>query len=135
MEGVLPFFEEAKTHPKLLPALERAKEIIAESVEAVWLVGREHLVFSVGCFELMGWDFVIDECPDGTWRPLLLESNHRPGFGARRPFIEQFIKDALDLVLFAVYGDPRQKVPTQGRASAELPFDHIRTIVISSLKP
>ena len=117
-------------YPLLLPAWHRAKQIIAEAIEAAWLCGREHFQFQPGCYELMGWDFVMEECPDGIWRPLLVEANHRPGFGSERKYMEKLIHETLELVMFPIAGMSKYQRETH-LGDVEAIFDHVKTIVIA----
>jgi hypothetical protein len=123
-----------KVYPQLVPAFHRAKEVIAEAIEAAWLTGREFFDFTVGCYELMGWDFVMEECPDGVWRPLLVEANHRPGFGSERKYMERLIQEAMELVVHPIYGLSKfHKEVHNGEVEAI--WDHVKTLVIHPAQP
>lgn len=115
--------------PLLLPAWHRAKQLIAEAIEAAWLCGRQYFQFCPGCYELMGWDFVMEECPDGNWRPLLVEANHRPGFGSERKYMEKLILEVLELVMYPINGLTKYQKETHNGV-VEAIWDHVKTIVI-----
>lgn len=119
-------------YPQLLPAWHRAKLLIAEAVEAAWRCGRQHFDFTPGCYELMGWDFVMEECPDGIWRPLLVEANHRPGFGSERKYMEKLIHEVLELVMYPVNGLTKHHKEVHNGV-VEAIWDHVKTIVIHPL--
>lgn len=119
-------------YPKLLPAFHRAKQVIADSIEAAWRCGREHFQLQPGCYELMGWDFVMEECADGEWRPLLVEANHRPGFGSERKYMEKLIHEVLELVMHPINGLTKYVKETHNGV-VEAIWDHVKTIVIDPM--
>jgi hypothetical protein len=119
-------------YPKLLPAFHRAKQVIADSIEAAWRCGREHFQLEPGCYELMGWDFVMEECADGEWRPLLVEANHRPGFGSERKYMEKLIHEVLELVMHPINGLTKYVKETHNGV-VEAIWDHVKTIVIDPM--
>jgi hypothetical protein len=120
---LVPLPDAIQEIPEMNGIWESALDIIAEAIEACWAYDRSRYDFTVGCFEMYGCDFVVERHPDDpkALRPLLLEFNHRPGYTCSKAFIEQFIRDAIDLVLQPVF--PKSNNPSG-------PWTHARTLVL-----
>eukprot|EP00760_Papus_ankaliazontas_P018501 PhM_4_TR17515/c0_g1_i1/m.51094 len=90
-------------YPLLAGVVPRAQRIIGDAVAAALEFGGRDFRTQMGCFEVFGFDFLVEEVEVGRstkWVPLLLEGNHRPGFAANRKFVEEMFCSALSLVVF-----------------------------------
>lgn len=83
----------------------------------------------LGCFEIFGYDFIIDSC----FKPWLIEVNTNPCIELSSPLLEQIIPrmldDALELALDSAFAGPRN--PLETTQVIDLPSGNLWEFLVS----